>query len=133
MYIGLTDEQEALRAQLRVYYQELLTPDVRADLSREQGVGPEQALQELHLVPRHDGGLGRMATRAAALERVHLGRQHSHETDRKHPEGDHDLYQGEACGGSLSSFSCSEDQFHAAPWRSYAWTFTPPRGERTAL
>src|SRR6516165_8509670 len=33
MYIGLTDEQEALRQEVRAYYEELLTPEVRAKLA----------------------------------------------------------------------------------------------------
>ncbi len=40
MYIGYTEEQEALRKELRAYYEKLLTPDVRAQLASEHGVGP---------------------------------------------------------------------------------------------
>jgi len=40
MYIGYTEEQEALRKELRAYYAKLLTPDVRAQLATEHGVGP---------------------------------------------------------------------------------------------
>src|SRR5215510_7020874 len=40
MYIGYTEEQEALRKELRAYYEKLLTPDVRAALAREHGIGP---------------------------------------------------------------------------------------------
>ncbi|MEY2398296.1 MAG: 3-oxocholest-4-en-26-oyl-CoA dehydrogenase alpha subunit, partial [Actinomycetota bacterium] len=40
MYIGYTEEQEALRQELRAYYRELLTPDVEAELGKEHGVGP---------------------------------------------------------------------------------------------
>ena len=41
MYIGLTDEQERLRREVREYYDELLTPEVRAKLAGAGGVGPE--------------------------------------------------------------------------------------------
>src|SRR5689334_16763532 len=41
MYIGLTDEQEALRQEVRAYYEELLTPEVLAKLARAGGVGTE--------------------------------------------------------------------------------------------
>ncbi len=41
MYIGLTDEQEALRNEVRAYYDKLLTPEVRAKLTGGGGVGPE--------------------------------------------------------------------------------------------
>ena len=41
MYIGLTDEQERLRREVRAYYDELLTPEVRAKLAGAGGVGPE--------------------------------------------------------------------------------------------
>jgi len=40
MYIGYTEEQEALRKELRAYYEKLLTPAVREKLSAEHGVGP---------------------------------------------------------------------------------------------
>jgi alkylation response protein AidB-like acyl-CoA dehydrogenase len=40
MHIGLTAEQEALRDELRAYYAELLTPEVRHELAHSHGVGP---------------------------------------------------------------------------------------------
>jgi alkylation response protein AidB-like acyl-CoA dehydrogenase len=40
MEIGFTEEQEALRRQLRSYYTELLTPEVENELSHSGGVGP---------------------------------------------------------------------------------------------
>lgn len=40
MYIGYTKEQEALRAELRAYYDELLTDDVQTSLHEELGCGP---------------------------------------------------------------------------------------------
>jgi len=40
MYIGLTEEQEWLRRDVRAYYDELLTPETRAELARGGGVGP---------------------------------------------------------------------------------------------
>jgi alkylation response protein AidB-like acyl-CoA dehydrogenase len=40
MYIGYDEDQEALRAELRAYYTDLLTPEVRAALSEEEGCGP---------------------------------------------------------------------------------------------
>jgi alkylation response protein AidB-like acyl-CoA dehydrogenase len=42
MYIGLTDEQRALQAEVRDYYKQLLTPEVRAKLTGSGGVGGEQ-------------------------------------------------------------------------------------------
>jgi len=39
MYIGYTEEQEALRKELRAYYEKLLTPELREVLAREHGVG----------------------------------------------------------------------------------------------
>ena len=42
MYIGLTEEQRRLQQEVRDYYQQLLTPEVRAKLSGAGGVGPEQ-------------------------------------------------------------------------------------------
>jgi alkylation response protein AidB-like acyl-CoA dehydrogenase len=41
MYIGLTDDQQKLRQELRAYYDRLLTPAVREDLLREHGIGPK--------------------------------------------------------------------------------------------
>ncbi len=40
MYVGLSKEQEALREELRAYYDELLTPEVEEDLRKGEGVGP---------------------------------------------------------------------------------------------
>jgi alkylation response protein AidB-like acyl-CoA dehydrogenase len=41
MYIGYTPELEALRDELRAYYDKLLTPDVQAELSSGEGVSPK--------------------------------------------------------------------------------------------
>ncbi|MYK77193.1 MAG: acyl-CoA dehydrogenase, partial [Acidimicrobiaceae bacterium] len=40
MHIGYTAEQEALRGELRAYYADLLTDDVRDALGAEDGTGP---------------------------------------------------------------------------------------------
>ena len=40
MYIGYTDAQEALRKELRAYYEKLLTKEVREQLAKEHGIGP---------------------------------------------------------------------------------------------
>jgi len=40
MEIAYTDEQEALRRELRGYYRELLTPEVEQELQHANGVGP---------------------------------------------------------------------------------------------
>jgi len=56
MRIALTDEQEALRDELRVYFAELMTPEVEAALSNgEWGGGPAR---ELALRMGRDGWLG---------------------------------------------------------------------------
>ena len=39
MYVGLTKEHEALRDELRAYYDKLLTPEVEDDLRKGEGVG----------------------------------------------------------------------------------------------
>jgi alkylation response protein AidB-like acyl-CoA dehydrogenase len=39
MYIGYTEEQEALRRRLRAYYEELLTPEIQHGLHAGRGVG----------------------------------------------------------------------------------------------
>src|SRR5512139_1120400 len=40
MYIAYTEEQEKLRRDLRAYYDELLTPQIREQLHEGHGVGP---------------------------------------------------------------------------------------------
>ncbi len=40
MYVGLSKEQEALRDELRAYYDKLITPAVEEDLRKGEGVGP---------------------------------------------------------------------------------------------
>ena len=41
MEIGYTDEQEALRSELRAYYARLLTPEVEEALAHSHGIGPD--------------------------------------------------------------------------------------------
>jgi alkylation response protein AidB-like acyl-CoA dehydrogenase len=40
MEIGFTEEQEALRRELRSYYEDLLTPEVEQELANSHGIGP---------------------------------------------------------------------------------------------
>ena len=40
MHVGLNAEQDALRQELRAYYERLLTPAVREELSHSHGIGP---------------------------------------------------------------------------------------------
>jgi alkylation response protein AidB-like acyl-CoA dehydrogenase len=40
MYVGLTKEQEALRDELRAYYDTLLTPEIEDDIRKGEGIGP---------------------------------------------------------------------------------------------
>ncbi len=56
MYIGYTQEQEALREELRDYYEKLLTPDVQEALHREHGAG--EATRAIVRQMGEDGWLG---------------------------------------------------------------------------
>jgi alkylation response protein AidB-like acyl-CoA dehydrogenase len=56
MYIAYTEEQEALRRELRAYYQELLTPEVQEALHRGRGVG--EATRGIVRRMGQDGWLG---------------------------------------------------------------------------
>jgi len=56
VYIGYTEEQEALRRELRAYYDELLSPEVVEDLSKGHGVGP--AMRKVVRQMGEDGWLG---------------------------------------------------------------------------
>lgn len=56
MFIGYTQEQIALRQQLRDYYDELLTPEIELELSKAHGIGP--LVRELVLQMGADGWLG---------------------------------------------------------------------------
>ena len=40
MYIGYSEEHEALRRELRAYYDQLLTPEIVDELAHSEGVGP---------------------------------------------------------------------------------------------
>ena len=40
MYVGMTKEQEALRDELRAYYDKLLTPEIEDDIRKGEGIGP---------------------------------------------------------------------------------------------
>jgi 3-oxocholest-4-en-26-oyl-CoA dehydrogenase alpha subunit len=56
MYIGYTEEQEALRKELRAYYEKLLTPEIREALSRGHGTG--EAMRAVVRQMGADGWLG---------------------------------------------------------------------------
>ena len=56
MYIGYTPEQEALRQELRAYYQELLTPEIRAGLAEGHGTG--EVMRQVVKQMGADGWLG---------------------------------------------------------------------------
>ena len=42
MYIGYDEQQDALKAELRSYYEKLLTPEIREGLAEGHGIGPVQ-------------------------------------------------------------------------------------------
>jgi alkylation response protein AidB-like acyl-CoA dehydrogenase len=56
MYVGYSEAQEALRRELRAYYEQLLTPEVEAQLARSHGVGPE--MRKVVRQMGEDGWLG---------------------------------------------------------------------------
>jgi len=56
VYIGYSEEQEALRRELRSYYEKLLTPQVEAELAASRGVGP--AMRRVVRQMGEDGWLG---------------------------------------------------------------------------
>ena len=56
MYIGYTDEQEALRQELRAYYDRLLTPETVEALAEGHGIGP--AMRRVVRQMGEDGWLG---------------------------------------------------------------------------
>ena len=56
MYIGYDEDQEALRQELRAYYARLLTPEIKAELAKEHGIGP--TTREITRRMGQDGWLG---------------------------------------------------------------------------
>jgi alkylation response protein AidB-like acyl-CoA dehydrogenase len=56
MEIGYTDEQQALRQELREYYANLLTPEVEAELAQSHGIGP--TVRRITKQMASDGWLG---------------------------------------------------------------------------
>jgi alkylation response protein AidB-like acyl-CoA dehydrogenase len=56
MEIGYTEEQQALRQELRDYYSNLLTPEVEAELSQSHGIGP--TVRRITKQMASDGWLG---------------------------------------------------------------------------
>jgi alkylation response protein AidB-like acyl-CoA dehydrogenase len=56
MEIGYTEEQHALRQELREYYANLLTPEVEAELAQSHGVGP--TVRRITKQMASDGWLG---------------------------------------------------------------------------
>ena len=78
MYVGLTKEHEALRDELRAYYDNLLTPEVEEDLRKGEGVGPVSKAVWKQMAadgwagigwPKEYGGQGRTPDRAVHLLR----------------------------------------------------------------
>ena len=78
MYIAYTEEQEALRKELRAYYEKLLTPEIRDQLAAEHGVGPvhRKVIRQMGKDgwlgigwPTEYGGQGRSRDRAVHLLR----------------------------------------------------------------
>ena len=70
MEIGYTEEQEALRDELREYYANLLTPEVEAQLADSHGIGPHMRSVVKQMAedgwlgigwPKEYGGQGRSA------------------------------------------------------------------------
>ncbi|MBW2425243.1 MAG: acyl-CoA dehydrogenase family protein [Deltaproteobacteria bacterium] len=56
MYIGYDESQEALRLELRAYYEKLLTPEIRAELAKSHGIG--ETSREVVRQMGRDGWLG---------------------------------------------------------------------------
>ena len=56
MHVGYSEEQEQLRSELRAYYEQLLTPEVEAQLAQGHGVGP--AMRKVVRQMGEDGWLG---------------------------------------------------------------------------
>jgi alkylation response protein AidB-like acyl-CoA dehydrogenase len=56
MYIGYSEEQEALRKELRAYYDKLLTPEIREGLARGHGTG--EVMRKVVRQMGADGWLG---------------------------------------------------------------------------
>jgi alkylation response protein AidB-like acyl-CoA dehydrogenase len=56
MEIGYTEEQQALRQELREYYANLLTPEVEAELAQSHGIGP--TVRRITKQMASDGWLG---------------------------------------------------------------------------
>jgi alkylation response protein AidB-like acyl-CoA dehydrogenase len=56
MFIGYTEKHEALRRELRAYYEQLLTPEIVEEVGRSEGVGP--IVREVVRQMGADGWLG---------------------------------------------------------------------------
>jgi alkylation response protein AidB-like acyl-CoA dehydrogenase len=56
MYIGYDESQEALRRELRAYFEKLLTPEVQVELGKNHGVG--EAMRKVVRQMGKDGWLG---------------------------------------------------------------------------
>lgn len=56
MYIGYDESQDALRRELRAYYEKLLTPEIRAELAKSHGIGP--VMRDVVRQMGRDGWLG---------------------------------------------------------------------------
>ena len=73
MYIGLDEEQQALRSELRAYYADLLTEEVREALHEEAGCGPvhRQVIRKMG----QDGWLGPNSSATIVSYQLNFGRR----------------------------------------------------------
>jgi alkylation response protein AidB-like acyl-CoA dehydrogenase len=58
MYVGYSKEHEALRDELRAYYEQLITPEVEEELRRGEGVGERSKLMWKQMAADGWSGLG---------------------------------------------------------------------------
>ena len=83
MEIGYTPEQEAMRSELRAYYEKLLDPATVAELTGAHGIGeaPRRIWKQMCADgwagigwPKEYGGQGRSASRCAPAPRCRCSR-----------------------------------------------------------
>ena len=93
MEIAYTEEQQALKSELRAYYENLLTPELEQELSQAHGIGPvvRRVVQQMgqdgrhpcHVVPGLAGWLPAPEDHVLHLFGVELGHLLEHRLDHE--------------------------------------------------
>ena len=111
MEIAYTEEQQALKSELRAYYENLLTPEIEPELAQAGGIGPavRKVVKQMgsrrlarHRLAQGVGRAGPLGHRAVhLLRRVDAQRGAGAHADHQHRRADHHAVRNPGAEGVL--------------------------------